>query len=766
MAQLEDTGSSIFISYASPVDVFWATWIGAALESAGQSVQLQEWDSLPGQNFATWINDRLTDSTTVIAVYSHAYFKSHWCLRECMAALERNVLVPVRVEECSPPPIIGTINYIDIYGISEEKARTRLLRAAGLDRAARTPISDFGSDVRSETMPPFPGHLPGTWNLRRRSRYFTGRDDELTQLRRHMNSDSLMPAVWVLHGEGGVGKTTLSIEYAYRHSREYEVVWFIPAEDLTVASERLVGLAARLGLNTTSVSATGAVAELFDYLANRSRWLLIFDNSDEPREIIQLLPSGGNGHILITSRNPSWSELAGTVAIERLSLAAAVELVRLRLPTVGMDEASQLADALVCLPLALTHALGTLEQTGMSVDEYLELFKSKAANLLAGDIPIGYPVSLAASWQISLQRLGDADPLALVVIRIASFFSPEPIPLELLRPESEHDPTETFVQGSRLDLRRSVGQIRRYGLARVDGNALHIHRLGQLIIRAQLTENETKEYSSFAERRLASTRPGDPRDPTTWRIYSGVLPHVMAIDVDECGNRDILTLSLDCIEYLARRGNLVMSRRLAESNYRKLSARFGRDDVLSLRAAHVLSLNLRWLGRYPAARTLHDDTLARQSELLGDDHPDTLLSANNLGIVLRKLGEYEFARRIGEDVLARRRRVLGDDHPETLRSSNSLVILLGEIGEYATSRSLGEDTLARRRRILGDDHPDTLHSADSLAAILSHLGDYRTAQALGEDTLARRRRILGDDHPDTHDSVSHVAKGYRNVDGE
>jgi hypothetical protein len=72
-----------------------------------------------------------------------------------------------------------------------------------------------------------------------------------------------------------------------------------------------------------------------------------------------------------------------------------------------------------------------------------------------------------------------------------------------------------------------------------------------------------------------------------------------------------------------------------------------------------------WLGEYPQARALDEDTLARRRRILGDDHPDTLTSASQLANDLFGLGNYPQARELQEGMLSRRRRILGDDHPNT-----------------------------------------------------------------------------------------------------
>ena len=111
-------------------------------------------------------------------------------------------------------------------------------------------------------------------------------------------------------GLGGVGKTTLATDYAYEFATGYDVVWEIPCEDTASARLALAELAVKLGLapDTNDPNTWEAARE---WLEHHGGWLLLCDNAVGYDQLNPLLPKGGGGHILITSRNANWRKLGG-----------------------------------------------------------------------------------------------------------------------------------------------------------------------------------------------------------------------------------------------------------------------------------------------------------------------------------------------------------------------------------------------------------------------------------------------------------------------
>ena len=267
------------------------------------------------------------------------------------------------------------------------------------------------------------------WNIPARNPGFTGRDGLLAAVRERLLAGD-KAVVQALHGMGGVGKTQLAAEYAHRFAGSYDLAWWVNSEQGGLIGDQFAALGAALGCVQAGAGTEVVRAATLAELRQRGRWLLVFDNAEGPVGIRPWLP-GGDGHVLITSRERSWAEMASPVEVDVLARAESVAILQARVAGLAGADADQLAAELGDLPLAIAQAAGFMAETGMAAAEYLELLQARAGQLLDQGAPGSYPRSLAAATGLITDRLAAEDPAAAELASLCAFLAPEPIPENL-----------------------------------------------------------------------------------------------------------------------------------------------------------------------------------------------------------------------------------------------------------------------------------------------------------------------------------------------
>ena len=587
--------------------------------------------------------------------------------------------------------------------------------------------------------------FPDIWNVAPRHPRFTGRTDLLASMSRVLaNRDTVV--VTSLYGLGGVGKSQLAIEFAHQHAADYDVVWWIDAEQPLLVPAQLATLAERL-LPRAWTGVDAAVAALLAELNHRGRWLLIFDNAARPADLAGYRPAG-SGHVLVTSRYPGWGEMGERIEVDVLPRADTVSLLRSRLPQISGSDAAAMAMELGDLPLAVMQAAAYLEHSGESAAEYLDRFARQRFALLARGEVVDYQGRVDTAWLLSLDRLRAENPAAVELLTAAALLAPEQIPIDLFGAHPDLLGGELGRQAltDPEAVADALAAAVRYSLVRRQAGTFQVHRLVQAVI-AHRAGPARRPAEQLVATLLGAADPGDPNDPDTWARYRMLTPHLLHVGAAGDHDARFRHVLLTVVAYTNVSGDPRASRRIAEQVYGRWSTALGPNHGDVLTAAAALTSSLTWLGAHEQARALAQDTLSRARRVLGPDHPTTLRLATNLTFALAWLGDVESACAIGMDSLDRSRTVVGADHPDTLRLAANLTLALVWNGQAEAAQDLGYDTLARSRLALGEENPITLVTQAHLALAHAWAGDEEADRTLGEQTFERARRALGPTTP-------------------
>lgn len=368
---------------------------------------------------------------------------------------------------------------------------------------------------------------------------------------------------------GGEGKSNLAVEYAYRHADDYDLVWWIPADQTTSARAALAQLARQLGI-PRSDDIKGTVEGVLHALrAGRpyDRWLLIYDNAWNPDLVLPLTPLSVDGpdlgpgrHVLVTSRDRAWERHAAVVDVDVFERPESIALLRRLVPHLSDAEADMLSERVGDLPLAVHQAAAWQVVTGGTVEDYLRLFDERLAELAAADPGGDLPGPLAAAVSLNLDRLRDEDAVTARLLDLWSVFDPEPVSCALLAAgDSTALPSElAAVLADETRLRDAMRDISRFSLARFDeeSGTLQVHRLVRAILDRRLPEDVRAQARRHVHAILVAATPGEePEVESTWERREEIRPHILPARVFDADTADVQRVGIDQAQYLYQSGS-------------------------------------------------------------------------------------------------------------------------------------------------------------------------------------------------------------------
>ena len=743
-----------------------AEWIAFELEEAGYSVVIQAWDSKAGSNFIAWMHESSIHCERTLAVLSPDYFTGKFSEMEWTSALHSEKLLPVRVVDFEVPGLFRPIGYIELVGLEEEEARRTLLANVKKGRVKPEKVSFPRSISHAYRQPVrFPGSPPPIFNLPRRNPNFTGRDDLIDEVLDKLTSTGRSTVIQALTGMGGIGKSQLAIEFAHRYASDYELIWWMQAEDPLVLSTQFVSLARELDLPEKDNQEQEVIIHTVrKALQKRSNWLLVFDNAVEEDNLQPFLPTGNQGQVLITSRTSYWSRITSAVNVSLWPRDESVAFLLKLTNHSDAEGASMVADLLDNLPLALEQAAAFIAKGGLSFQKYIERFTERRKKLWEKEKPPpDYHETVATTFSMAIENIANHNPAAEPILNLLAFFAPDDIPIAFFDSVYEFNEFNSF--GEDPDASEDgIASLNTYSLVKVNGDSLSIHRLVQAVIRDRF-EDQGNRWAELAVRIVTQLWP-DSNDPGNWFECDRLLPHATVCTnhavLRRVETEEVALLAIKVGFYFNQRGVYAEAEPLLQKALSIYQTVLGENHPDTATSYNNLAMLYRGQGRYEEAEPLLQKALSIYQTVLGENHPDTATatSYNNLAMLYRGQGRYEEVEPLFQKALSIYQTVLGENHPDTATSYNNLAMLYGSQGRYEEAEPLLQKALSIRETLLGENHPDTATSYNNLAMLYRGQGRYEEAEPLYQKALSIRETLLGENHPDTATSYNNLAMLY------
>jgi tetratricopeptide (TPR) repeat protein len=644
-----------------------------------------------------------------------------------------------------------------------------------------TGMRAFRSKDDNEKVNTSPNHGAKPWHVPDSiGGLFKGRTEAVNALWERLHEKALSPnetAVrrQVICGLGGIGKTRLSIEYAWTFRDKYEAVLFVVADTPAELRRSVSELVDPSILNLPEWKCPEEetrMGSVIRWLCEHPVWLLIIDNADEQHSVEaveKLLPRLRGGHVIITSRIKTWSKSVKKSELDVLPSSAATAFLldrtdedRRKTPDDEMV-AAELASEMGYLALALEQAGAYIQQRegGLSLKDYLSRWKEERAQVRGwcNKNLMHYERSVAATWQTTMRAL---DPAALAMFRILAWFAPNPIPRQMLSLPGVSDiilkamgPGQS--RHANIDTEEALAQLIAYSMTKKieeQGIAcIGLHRLVLQITKEQMPTEVIATTVAAAAELLVLFAPKDAYRPEAWHDWRLLIVHAEAIW------KAMSTLDRECwnLELMKKLAHYYLGQGEKEAIpiQREVLAlvenRLNPEDPEIFLAKNDLALMLG-SDAVEEKEKLYQEALEGRRRVHSEVSEEVGETLFNYGAFLRTHGLPTESEALLRSALEIFNKVDGPEHWRTLMTENELAYLLSERGEYEEADKLHRHALQGSERSLGIGHRDTFTYSTGLCNLLRKRGCeeeaqavyqyYLSARSLAPDATALERRMM------------------------
>ncbi|KAI1325812.1 hypothetical protein F5Y16DRAFT_422491 [Xylariaceae sp. FL0255] len=670
-----------------------------------------------------------------------------------------------------------------IYGEGEQNASRRL----------REEITKSQKGIQHEDFT-VPFSLHGVPEIE----YFVAREQELAEMRKALTSDGTRRVV-VLHGLGGMGKTQLAIAYTKQHKDNYSAIFWLNIKDEDSLKQSFARMAHHIKRYHPSAGRIGSMDiqndldETIDAvkawlsLPNNSRWLLVYDNYDNPKlpsntdptaiDIRKYFPESYQGSIVITTRSSEVKIGYGIRMSKIQNLNDSLEILRTTSKRQGLTQdpdARQLATKLDGLPLALATAGAYLEQTSITFHSYLRYYEDSWATLQK-DSPelMSYEDrTLYSTWQLSFDQIQRLNEHSAMLLRLWAYFDNQDVWLELLQYRDTNSPEWIYeVTKDELSFHNTVRVLRDYGLVEINSSAdelieskgYSIHSCVHSWTSHVLNEELDLELASFALECIASHVPSRNSDKW-WLTERRLLQHAIRYNdtvLDVVVDKDQSWIYGNLGRLYRNQEKLKEAEKMYQRALRGFEKTLGPTHTLALDTVHNLGLLYSDQENLKQAEEMYQWALRGYEKALRPNHMSTLGIIGSLGNLYSKQGKMKEAEEMYQRVLQGFEKALGPNHTSTLGTVGNLGILYSDQGKMKEAEKMYQRALQGFEKVLGPNHTSTLSVVGNLGHLYHDQGRLKQAEEMCQRALRGFEKTLGPNHTSTLDIVANLCGLYR-----